>query len=314
MLSSVQDWLLEPSDPSVRFRTRTELLGHEFTSPELADYKRQILESAPVRNLFAKMHPDGYWLHKKKGTTEYIGAGVEYASTATTHYCLAFLSELGLTRENPLIEKAAERYLNLQAADGDWLMHLSCLLGYNIKTFIKLGYRDDRRLMKSVDLLLKSCRHDGGYLCDMHEKRTGRKKPKSCIRGSVKALEAFAELGPEYRDHPACTNLVAYFLDRNGIFTRSDRLRPVNKDVLILSFPFLWNSGLLQILLSLARMGYGKDERLQSAWNLLESKQDKDGKYPLDWTPTQCPWKVGNRGVQNKWITFYSYLAKKYRG
>ena len=313
-MGSVRDWLLDPADPSVQFRTRTELLDHALTASELSDYRRLILESAPVRNLFGKMHPEGYWLHKRKGTSEYIGAGVEYASTATTHYCLAYLSELGLTRENPLIEKAADRYLNLQAEDGDWLMHLSCLLGYNIKTFIKLGYREDKLLKKSVDLLLKSCRQDGGYLCDMHEKRAGRKKPKSCIRGSVKALEAFAELGPDYWDHPSCVKLVTYFLDRNGIYKRSDRMQPVNKDVRTLSFPFLWNSGLLQILLSLGMMGHGMDERLQSAWDLLESKKSDDGKYSLDWTPTQCPWKVGKRGTQNKWVTFYSYLAKKYRG
>jgi len=193
-------------------------------------------------------------------------------------------------------------------------MHLSCLLGYNIKTFIKLGYRDDRRIGKSVDLLLKPCRFDGGYLCDMHEKRAGRKQPKSCIRGLVKTLEAFAELGPEYWDHPSCAKLVAYFLDRNGIYKRSDRSQPVNKDVRILSFPFLWNSGLLQILLSLGWMGHGKDERLQSARDLLESKKGDDGKYPLDWTPTQCPWNIGKRGTQNKWVTFYAYLAKKHRG
>jgi len=109
MLSSTQDWLLDPSNPSVHFRSRTELLCHELTATEIADYKTLIQGSEQVRRIFGRMHPDAYRLHKKKGTSEYIGAGVEYASTATTHYCLAYLSELGLTREHPLIEKAAER-------------------------------------------------------------------------------------------------------------------------------------------------------------------------------------------------------------
>jgi hypothetical protein len=310
--NSVRDWLLESPDPSIRYRTASELLDLPLSQEEIATYRSAIANSAPVGKLLGAMHPDGYWLHRKKGTTEYVGAGVEYLGAATTHYCLAYLSELGVGREHPAIEKAAQRYLGLQALDGDWYLHLSCLLGYNIKTFIGLGYRDDERVRKSVALLLESCRHDGGYLCDIHEKKTGKKK-KSCIRGSVKALEAFAELGETYWSHPSCTGLVGYFLDRDGIFKSTDTQQPVNKDVQILSFPFLWNAGLLQILYSLSRMGYGNDTRLARAWALLECKKDDSGRYPLDWTPTQCPWKVGKAGMANAWVTLYAYLALKYR-
>jgi len=60
-------------------------------------------------------------------------------------------------------------------------------------------------------------------------------------------------------------------------------------------------------------MGYGNDNRLDAAWNLLEKKKFENGRYPLERTPTQSPWKVGEVGQENKWITFYAYLAKKYR-
>jgi hypothetical protein len=60
-------------------------------------------------------------------------------------------------------------------------------------------------------------------------------------------------------------------------------------------------------------MGYGNDERLNTAWNLLEKKKHANGRYPLEKTPSQSPWKVGEVGQENKWITFYAYLAKKYR-
>jgi hypothetical protein len=136
---SVLEWLLEPSEPSMRFRTLTELLDTSFTSQELSREYELIYNSPSVNNIFAKMHPDGYWLRKKSSTREWIGAGVEYMTASTTHYCLAYLSELGLTREHPLIKKAAERYLGLQAEDGDWFWHLSCLQGYNIKTFLRFG-------------------------------------------------------------------------------------------------------------------------------------------------------------------------------
>ena len=38
-----------------------------------------------------------------------IGAGVEYGAFATTHFCLSYLAELGLDRNNPQIERAAEQ-------------------------------------------------------------------------------------------------------------------------------------------------------------------------------------------------------------
>jgi len=310
---SVLEWLLESSDPSIRFRTQTELLETKFTSEELEREFDQIYQSTPVKNIFAKMHPDGYWLRKKSGTKEWIGAGVEYMSASTTHYCLAYLSELGLTREHPLIKKASERYLSLQAEDGDWFWHLSCLQGYNIKTFLRFGYREDEHLKKSIKLLINSSRFDGGFLCDMHEKRPGLKRPKSCIRGSTKALEAFAELGEDFWNLPVCLDLCTYFLNRNLIFTMRDKSRLVNQDFSCLFFPFIYYAGLLQLLYSLSKMGYGNDERLAEAWELLEKKKFRNGRYPLERTPTNSPWKVGEIGLENKWVTFYAYLAKKYR-
>jgi hypothetical protein len=79
------------------------------------------------------------------------------------------------------------------------------------------------------------------------------------------------------------------------------------------SFPITWRSNVFEILLTLSKMGYGKDPRLKRAWKYLDSKKDDYGRYVLDWTPRQCPWKVGKRNQPNKWITFYSYLAKKFK-
>lgn len=61
-------------------------------------------------------------------------------------------------------------------------------------------------------------------------------------------------------------------------------------------------------------MGYGKDERLNGAWDALEGRRDAEGRYALDWTQGQRPWKVGKAGGPNKWIALYCMLAKKYEG
>ena len=59
-------------------------------------------------------------------------------------------------------------------------------------------------------------------------------------------------------------------------------------------------------------MGYGRDERLKDAWNVMERRRDAQGRYPLDMTPAQSPWKVGKTGEPNQCVTFYCLLAGKY--
>jgi len=308
----VVEWLVELEKPSVRYRTMVDLLGKSHYEIEVQKCKDQIVESTPVKVLLDSMHPDGYWLQKNPRTGEIFGEGVEYGAFGTTHYCLSYLAELGVDRTHPQVAKAAERYLNLQKTDGDFYRHFSCLLGYNIRTFIMLGYKDDPRVRRSIELLLNTERPDGGYLCDMHEGKYKTKPVKSCVRGSVKALLAFSCL-PEHWKHDRVTKLVGYFLFRDGIFKKTNLNKFVNKDMERNSFPITWRANVFEILFALSKMGYGRVSRLERAWNVLDARRDDKGRYPLDWTPRQSPWKVGKRNEPNKWMTFYAYLAHKFK-
>lgn len=303
-------WLIEPENPSVRYRTMIEILDKSQDDAEVQDSKSQIVTSIPVRAILDKMHPEGYWLQKNPRTGEILGKGLKYGAFGTTHYCLSYLAELGLDRSHPKVAKATERYLSLQRSDGDFYGHFSCLLGYNIRTFIMLGYKDNPRVNRSIDLMLNTNRPDGGYLCDMHEGKYKTRSVKSCIRGSVKALLAFSYL-PEYWRHERVKELVEYFLSRNGIFRKSSLNEFVNKDIERNSFPITWRANVFEILLALSKMGYGNDSRLERAWKFMDTKRDTMGRYVLDWTPTQCPWKIGKRNQPNKWLTLYSYLTHK---
>jgi hypothetical protein len=306
----VIQWLLEEDNPSVRYRTLTEILNYNDDAPETIKAKSAILQSLPVQILLEKMHPDGYWLQKNPRTQRVTGDGTDYGSFGTTHFCLAYLSELGVDRTQLQVEKAAERYLALQHPDGDWLRHFSCLLGYNIRTFVRLGFQEDKRVQRAMELLNQTYRKDGGYLCDIHEGKTKTNSVKSCFRGSIKALLAFSEF-PVYWNQPRCMQLVDYFLRRGGIFQSKHPGVHVNRDVQTLSFPITWRANSYEVLYALSKMGYGRDERLSSAWAELENNRDAAGRYPLDWTPTQCPWVAGKRGESNKWITFYAEAAIK---
>ena len=303
--------MLEKSEPSVRYKTLTNLMDVAVGDPIVGETRLSIQSSAPVVAILSKMHPDGYWLQTNPRTGETVGDGALYGSFATTHFCLSYLAELGLTRSHPAVAKAAERYLGLQQPDGDWYRHFSCLNGYNIQTFVRLGYGDDLRLKRSLELMLNTDRPDGGTLCDMHTERS--KKSKSCIRGSVKALIGFSEI-PEVYNHTRVIRLTEYFLGRGGIYRQSDPEAFVNRDMTMLSFPITWGANSWEILFALSRMGYGNDPRLNRAWEYLRSRRLPNGRMSLDWTAPQSPFKVGKRGMENKWITYYTLYAEKLRG
>lgn len=137
--SSILEWLLEEKNPSIRYRTLTKLLNRKKDEDDVRKTKAAICESKPVQKIFSKMHPEGYWYVFDKRKNRGAGKGVEYFDYTTTHYNLAFLVELGMDREDKRIDRAVNRYLELQKPDGDFHKHFSCLYAYNLRNFIMMG-------------------------------------------------------------------------------------------------------------------------------------------------------------------------------
>ncbi len=310
----VIDWLLEENNPSIRYRTMLELQDLPNTRNQVKEAKEAVIEYLIVQNILKKMQPEGYWEVKKRDD-RIIGAGVEYADWSTTHFILSYLVELGLTKDNPLVNKAANRYLSLPQPDGDFWNHYSCLYGINIRTFVKLGFQEDPRLLKTIDLLKTMIREDQGYLCDPHEGKRKTRLVKSCYRGSAKNLFALSEL-PQLWAESYAKRLINYFLDRNVLYKTKKPTEFVTKETGKTIFPFSYRAGLLETLYALAKMGYGEDPRVQNAWTILKNHRTSTGRYILDWTPgrtTNRYFYPGKRQTENKCVTFYAYLCLNYK-
>ena len=310
--NNVTEWLLEEENPSIRYRTMRELQELPESDPELQLAKKQISSYQPVKNMLDSMHPERYWEEYNSYKKKSIGKGTEYMWN-TTHFILANLAELGMTRDESKIEKAGNRYLSLQQPDGDFIGHFSCVYGLNIRTFILLGFRGDPRLKKTIDLMVNSVRYDNGYLCDIHEGKRKKGRPvKSCVRGSAKIINSLGEL-PELWNDPFSKKIVEYFLNRNILYKTINPKAYIRKDVVLTMFPFYWGFGFIDVLLPLAKMGYGHDPRMYSAWDVLERHKTEEKKYKLDSDRKSKYWEFGKRGKANKWITFYAYLCLKYK-
>ncbi|QEE15158.1 hypothetical protein DSAG12_00982 [Promethearchaeum syntrophicum] len=306
----VLNWLLEPSNPSVRYRTLIELLDGSSNDSEIQQTYNEILNWKPVVKIKKAMHPDGYW-EVKVDKGKIVGKGTEYRTFNTTHWVLGYLAEYGLTRKEKFIDLASNRYLNLQKKDGDFWQHLSCLYGLNLHTFSKLGFESDPRIQKTLDLVASSIRYDNGYLCDLHEgkKRKGR-DVKSCFRGTLKILFGLSEY-PSTWTHSKVKLLLDYFLNRELLFKKNKPYELVVKNAGLLVFPFTYRASLLESLYPLLKMGYGSHPKVIRAWKLFESKKLLNGRFPLEWNPPNKYLKPGNKGDVNKWVTFYAYLLYK---
>ncbi len=124
---NVLHWLVEKENPSMRYRTMNEIQKTPSTDKKMIETHQLILQSSSVQKIKKSMHPEGYWtINKSDGRV--IGKGVEYATFNTTHSVLGFLAELGVTREEPWVELATDRYLSLQASDEILILIIESLL------------------------------------------------------------------------------------------------------------------------------------------------------------------------------------------
>src|SRR5579863_2534617 len=62
---SVINWLLEESQPSIRYLALTELLGKSRSDPEAMAAKRDMAERGWAKEILEKQTPGGYWIDEE---------------------------------------------------------------------------------------------------------------------------------------------------------------------------------------------------------------------------------------------------------
>ena len=92
-MENLINWLLEEKEPSVKYRTLTELLGKTETDPEVSEAKVAVLQSKNVNRLFDRLDDRELFPHISK-----------YYGNFTTFNYLYALAELGLKKGDPHID------------------------------------------------------------------------------------------------------------------------------------------------------------------------------------------------------------------
>jgi hypothetical protein len=313
MNKEIINWLLEEKEPSIRYRTLTELLDYPYDNKEVISAKEKVTNCKNVERIFSRTNDKNIFPHKP-----------EYFGNWTTFNYLTALVELGITREDkriwPIIDwiltpgDDKQEYFVQKELGYAYLLDTnnlgSCRQVSFLCTLVRLGYLDDPRVKKLIEAFMEKSRFDGGYLCKWKKSRHEGKEPKSCYIATVPALMLYSVLPKSYRKGKKYNGLINYFKSRNIIYSK------IEPEKMICQPQFSFNFSLPQILMvaySMGKLGMGNIPEMEGVWEILESKPTVDGKYILEYEETKKAILMDKKGQPNKWITFYMLLAQKYK-
>ncbi len=269
----VVEWLIQPSEPSIRYLTLTQLLGKKETDSDVRDAKSRIPKVGWAAEILANRDPGGWWV-RDRGWLEPRFLG--------THWNMLALADLGATREIPEVRESSESWMAKSPLVGGGVGGFGKGKGHHCYTanmargLIRLGYADDDRVRRTMEWLVKTAHPKGGWTC-----RFSSDGP-----ATSRTLDAWEGLGtfavyPRERWTMGMQSVVErtaeYYLDHE-LHRQGERYEPWYR----FHWPVHYYYDLLVGLDVLTALGYGDDKRLGFALNHLKRKRRKDGRWNLD--------------------------------
>jgi hypothetical protein len=300
--SSVIRWLLD-SDPSIRWQVMRHLT--DAPDEEVAAERAKVATQGAGARLLALQGADGRW-----------GGAAWNRGWNSTMHVLMLLRDLGL---DPASDQA-RRALGLvrdgvtwkgcgpQECDGNPFFAGEaepCINGQVGAVGAYFG-QDVRGI---VDRLLAEQLPDGGWNCEAANGST-----RSSFNTTICVLEALLEHELRAGNSPQVTEARLrgheYLLERRLFRRRStgeviERDRKGGTAWTRFSFPTWWHYDVLRGLEYLRRAGVAPDERMAEAIDLVASKRDRDGRWPLEVRyPGEMPIETDDgEGRPSRWNT-----------
>ena len=296
-------WLVEPSEPAMRYLASRDLLRPRLSERSLARLEAEIPERGWAARILTRQRDRTWWATKK---TCYR------PKFTSTIWQLQVLADFGLSRRDERIANAVELWFDLHyiRRDGGYSYsvraktrsgsHL-CTTGNMVRSLVRLGYLDDERVQSAIRWLVGEQYPDGGWDC------FGRG------RGTMDAWEAMsglAEVPPDRRsaDVRRALGAGAEFFLRQRLLHEGPRY----ERWYWLRYPWHYHYDVLVGLDFMTALGYGGDPRMREALDHLESKRLPDGRWNLDHTNGDLV--IEPRGRPSKMITFLALRALRRAG
>jgi hypothetical protein len=311
--AGVFEWLLDASNPSVRFWALQDLMGHERTHPDVVAAQDAVMESEPVRAILSAQRPEGHW--------ENPGDMYLPKYTASTH-SLLILAELGAMR-TPEIERGLEHIFEFQRDSGHFLTEIpktsrgrasvvkdGCCLDANVLYYmVHFGCLEDPRVQRLLDFTVDyHSAEEGGWRCRAFPIDPDRVFPANCYMGGVKVLRSLATIpkGRRSKEIKAVIDREVENILENRVFRylkNADGSRKDKAGWKRFGFPLFYQSDALEVLDTLTRLGV-RDERMLEAVDLVQGARGPEGRWRLRHTFNGKMWiDIEVKGEPSKWIT-----------
>lgn len=275
MKSPALDWLLGEDQPAVRYLTLTELLGRRETDREVKSAKEAITAIGWAKEILDRQTAGGFWSNERS---------LYHPKYVSTNWMLLILSDLGMTRKDPGIDRACQIWMKLFGTkDGGFVTsnrgdaghgHV-CITGNTARALVKFGYEDHPRVRKAFEWFVRFQAEKGGWSCfDFGTPRRGRNLD------SWEPLAAFAVYPRQKWTRSmklAVEKGAEFFLERE-LHMQGDRYGPWYR----FHYPIHYYYDILVGLDFMTALGYTDDRRLDFAISLLKKKRRSNGKWNLD--------------------------------
>jgi hypothetical protein len=298
------DWLLEDSNPSVRYFTLKWILDLPEDGLTLARASQSITQSAPVQKLLSRQRPQGYWGSDSRphhGTKRYLGIlkwlgyrGKDGIKTAMDYLINGVLQENGayaIELKNRMVE-------------------LPCHAGGLLSLMFWAGYEEDPGTRNILDWIIGIQGDDGIWPC------VSKLKPLSCLWATVDILRA-------YRDLPSnwITPEIKYSRDLAIEQILDSNLYQYGKGKISsrwfeFGFPLRFDTDILEVLELLAPYVTPDNKHIQEGLSLVLDKQQSDGRWLCEKHPKGGRWmkqfiEFEEIGQPSKWVTLHSMKMLK---
>ena len=290
-VGKIIDALLKSAEPSIRWKTRVNVLSNDPAARACRDLQREIKRNPRVRALLSRLGRSGHIVSKRGVYDKWQGA----------HWVLAALADIGYPPGDKSLEPVATDVLDCWLGDYYFrefkprtpaqiylkkgvplidgrFRRCASQQGNALWSLLKLGLGGQR-----VDQLAERLIHwqwpDGGWNCDKRPSADTSSFHETLL--PLRGLALHARVKKNKASTVAAREAADVFL-RRKMFKRLSDGSVINPEMVALHYPAYWHYDILAGLKVMAEAGFIGDPRCGEALDLLEAKRLPGGGWPAE--------------------------------
>jgi len=265
-------WLLK-GDPAIRWQVMQDLL--DTPDSEIESERAKTTRQGWGAQILAKQESNGQY-----------GGGIYSPKWISTTYSLLLLRRIGIPAETPQLQLSCRLLFDKGLYNDGGINYFkslncseTCVTGMILSILSYFQY-PDARIRSLVDYLLREHLPDGGWNC-----RRYRGDTHSSFHTTISVLEGLHEfqLANPYLFEKinAVQRRAIEFLLKHQLYRSHNTGKVVDLKITRLSFPPRWRYDILRALDYFQSAHIPYDPRMKDALDVLQRKQLKDGRWPL---------------------------------